>query len=62
MKSIDEICEWIRIEEMKYRFVENSGELVGQSIYAMAFAMSVTPRMMQDLYDEHKKSFESIEM
>ena len=61
MKTIDEICEWIRIEEMKYAFVENSGELVGQSIYAMAFAMSMTPRNMQKLYVEHKKSFESIE-
>ena len=61
MKTIDEICEWIRIEEMKYAFVENSGELVGQSIYAMAFAMSMTPRNMQELYGEYKKSFESIE-
>ena len=62
MKTIEEICEWIRIEEMKYKFVENSGELVGQSIYAMSFAMSMTPRMMHDLYDKHKKSFESIEV
>lgn len=62
MKTIDEICEWIRMEEMKYAFVENSGQLVEQSIYAMAFAMSMTPRMMHDLYDAHKKSFESIEV
>ena len=57
MKTTSEICEWIRIEEMKYAYDPNCEMLVMQSLYAMAFASSITPKMMCDLYAEHKKLY-----